>query len=467
MPVTVPVLRVDTTDFPIAKDNLTATAAPTSGDDINDGYVAGSRWADQTNDKIYMCRDNTAAAAVWVEITASGTGTVTSVNASGGTTGLSFSGGPVTTSGTLTLSGTLGVTNGGTGASSLTDNAVLVGNGTSAVEASTILTQEATGLAVSETNAKISMRSDLDETGSIVFYEDGVERASFVVNYNLDTMTLTNTGYPLTITGAVTASSFTGSGTGLTGINNSNWSGTDLAVVNGGTGASDAATARTNLGAGDTNGPGSSTDNGVPRFDGTGGKTLQTSRATIDDEGVIRSATNSGANAVAVPLCNWVMLTADYNLTSTTSEQKIFNTTTNGRLTLPTGVYHYECLLLVTSMSGTSGNLTFDPIGAGTATTDRWGQHCYGNDINDPTNAAATKSGVAATTAQFANNVVTSTTGTGVSITFHGMFRVSTGGTIIPSLALTTAAAASVNAGTYFKVCKVGESSETSVGNWS
>ena len=42
-------------------------------------------------------------------------GTVSSVAASGGTTGLSFSGSPITTTGTLTLSGTLAVTSGGTG----------------------------------------------------------------------------------------------------------------------------------------------------------------------------------------------------------------------------------------------------------------------------------------------------------------------------------------------------------------
>jgi hypothetical protein len=49
---------------------------------------------------------------------APGTGTVTSVNADGSTTGMSFTGGPITTSGTLTLGGTLALTNGGTGATS-------------------------------------------------------------------------------------------------------------------------------------------------------------------------------------------------------------------------------------------------------------------------------------------------------------------------------------------------------------
>lgn len=43
-------------------------------------------------------------------------GTVTSVNLSGGSTGLTFSGGPITTTGTITAGGTLGISNGGTGA---------------------------------------------------------------------------------------------------------------------------------------------------------------------------------------------------------------------------------------------------------------------------------------------------------------------------------------------------------------
>lgn len=43
-------------------------------------------------------------------------GSVTSVDVSGGTTGLIFTGGPVTSSGTITAGGTLGVANGGTGA---------------------------------------------------------------------------------------------------------------------------------------------------------------------------------------------------------------------------------------------------------------------------------------------------------------------------------------------------------------
>lgn len=51
-----------------------------------------------------------------------GTGTVTSVAISAGTTGLTFTGGPITTSGTFTVAGTLAVANGGTGITSLGAN---------------------------------------------------------------------------------------------------------------------------------------------------------------------------------------------------------------------------------------------------------------------------------------------------------------------------------------------------------
>lgn len=57
-------------------------------------------------------------------------GTVTSVAASGGATGLTFTGSPITTSGTLTLGGTLGVGYGGTGQTSYTDGQLLIGNST-------------------------------------------------------------------------------------------------------------------------------------------------------------------------------------------------------------------------------------------------------------------------------------------------------------------------------------------------
>lgn len=59
-----------------------------------------------------------AANPSWATVT--GTGTVTSVDGSGGTTGLTLTGGVITTAGTLTLGGTLVAANGGTGLSTYT-----------------------------------------------------------------------------------------------------------------------------------------------------------------------------------------------------------------------------------------------------------------------------------------------------------------------------------------------------------
>jgi hypothetical protein len=80
--------------------------------------LCANRWpaADGTNGQ--SLKTNGTGTLGWYTPTA---GTVTSVSGSGGTTGLTFTGSPITSSGTLTLAGTLSAFNGGTGATSSTD----------------------------------------------------------------------------------------------------------------------------------------------------------------------------------------------------------------------------------------------------------------------------------------------------------------------------------------------------------
>jgi len=94
-----------------------------------------------------------------------GSGTVTSVNVSGGTTGLTTSGGPVTTTGTITLGGTLGVPNGGTGANTLTG--YLVGNGESPVTAvATIPNAGLTNSAITINGSSVSLGGSVTVTAT-------------------------------------------------------------------------------------------------------------------------------------------------------------------------------------------------------------------------------------------------------------------------------------------------------------
>lgn len=135
----------------------------------------------------------------------SGTGTVTSVNASGGTTGLTFTGGPVNTSGVLTLAGVLGFASGGTGAT--TQSAAL------------------TNLLPSQSG---NTGKVLTTNGTTASWQVGTNGTVISVNASGGTTGLTFTGGPVTSTGVLT----------LSGVIN---------LANGGTGATTQNAALTNL----------------------------------------------------------------------------------------------------------------------------------------------------------------------------------------------------------------------------
>src|SRR3972149_4366324 len=78
-------------------------------------------------DNLLYWKDDTGAES---QIGSSVGGSVTSVGVSGGTTGLTVSGSPITTSGTITLAGTLDIDNGGTGATTLAGASIATYTGT-------------------------------------------------------------------------------------------------------------------------------------------------------------------------------------------------------------------------------------------------------------------------------------------------------------------------------------------------
>lgn len=87
-----------------------------------------------------------------------GDGSVTSVSGSGGSTGLTLAGGPITTTGTLTLGGTLAVASGGTGNTSYTDGQLLIGNSSGGGLTKATLTQ-GSGVTITNGNGTITINA--------------------------------------------------------------------------------------------------------------------------------------------------------------------------------------------------------------------------------------------------------------------------------------------------------------------
>lgn len=178
----------------------------------------------------------------------------------------------------------------------------------------------------------------------------------------------------------------------------------------------------------------------------------------VTDNPLPNGTANPGNNAYSArndhvhpSLDFWITQNQTYTLTSTTASQRLFNVTTNGALTIEVGTYEYEALIHLTGMSATTGNISFNIRGAGTATISSALSHVVGIDAAAG-GAGAAQGGSYWTGTTSSANFVTSAVQTALGASIRGWFRVSVAGTIIPSIALTTAAAAIVQTNTYMVV---------------
>ncbi len=162
-----------------------------------------------------------------------------------------------------------------------------------------------------------------------------------------------------------------------------------------------------------------------------------------------------------------LILASTYTLTSSTSSQQLFNVPAGGTLALPAAMaYFFECFFSLSSMSATSGNMGFDILGAGSATLTSSAWMAWGLDATTQTTAATIGGSFSATNAA-TGDIITATTGTAVSAYVKGVFRIANAGTIIPSVKLTTGAAAVVGANSYFRCWPAGIGAVASVGPWA
>jgi hypothetical protein len=171
----------------------------------------------------------------------------------------------------------------------------------------------------------------------------------------------------------------------------------------------------------------------------------------------------------AVLVDQYAVQQATHTLASQTAAQPLFDITTNAQVTLVAGTYEFECQFSLSSMSGTAGTFGF-ALGGGATFTQYWWALARKAAFTNTAGAVTLATAVTTTYNTAANTNLTDTTSSTATTAFarvHGVVIVSVGGTLIPQVSLTQAAAAVVGIGSFFKIRALGGAAATSSGNWS
>ena len=175
-------------------------------------------------------------------------------------------------------------------------------------------------------------------------------------------------------------------------------------------------------------------------------------------------ATTDAGNRGYVPVRHFIRANATRTLPNDSNLNAIFDSPTNGRLTLETGTYLFKMMIGITAMSATSGNAQLNVRGAGTATLNDWLYSVVGKDGTlISVNAVL---GVMPVIESTPASMFTAGTGAEMWFIADGTFTVTVAGTLIPSVDQVTGAAAVVAIGSYFTCERIGDVNVVSVGQF-
>ena len=285
-PITIVGNTISLATVPIASGGTDATTAAGAIQNLLPSYTGNA------NKRLGL--NSLGTALEWV---LDGGGTVTSVAASGGTTGLTFTGSPITTSGTLTLGGTLAVANGGTGVTSST------GTGSVVLSTSPTLVTPVLG---TPTSGNFS-------TGTFTWPTFNQNTTGTAANITATSNSTLTTLSALNLPGSQVSGNISGNAANVTGV---------VAIANGGTGQTTANAALNAL---------------LPTQTGNASKYLQTdgtnsswdaiSLSTADITGILPTANGGTGLGGATPFTSGGVVYASSASALTTGSALTFNGT--------------------------------------------------------------------------------------------------------------------------------------------
>jgi hypothetical protein len=247
-------------------------------------------------------------------------------------------------------------------------------------------------------------------------------------------------------------------------------------------------------GGGDVTGPASATDNAIALFNGAGGKTIKDSPVTLTEgtinpipgntnyppfdmatgvltstavagtveyDGKVHYTSHQASSRGVMPSEQFIITRNAYTIpTSGPALRKLFNSPTNGAVTLASSTsYFFEVTCALSSMITGTYSLGF--LGTAGVSSIRYIATANKGAV---TPIAALLTNATATSAVAL--VASTATATG-QFTARGILSVDTGGTLIPSWASSAEMVPIIGIGSFFRIFPIGTDAVVSVGNWS